>query len=168
MIELVVFYYTNPISQQFFEKNFLLTQESTERSQGSDIPYRQAALFVPHSGHWRRRVRSTLAARGDYCRVPKKSGANTFPKNQELFRRKPLAETPSHGERFSHERRRPGRHQQLIAMTLRQDRENKCVRIRSRSLFPFSQSLRGSFSFQPSAIRPPQFMRSASKIPQAS
>jgi hypothetical protein len=32
-------------------------------------------------------VRSALSARGDYCRVPKKSGANTFPKNKELIRR---------------------------------------------------------------------------------
>ena len=132
LIGLVVFYYTNQISQQFFEKNFLLTQESTERSQGSDIPYRQAALFVPHSGHWRRRVRSTLAARGDYCRVPKKSGADTFPKRKVLICRKPLTETPRHGERFSHERRHPRRHQHLIAMTLRQDRETKCVRMRGQ------------------------------------
>ena len=29
-------------------------------------------------------VRSTLAARGDYCRVPKKSGADTFHKRKEL------------------------------------------------------------------------------------
>jgi hypothetical protein len=73
----------------------------TEHSPGSDIPYRRAALFVPHSGHWRRRVSSTLAARGDYCRVAKKSGADTFPKNKELTQRKPLTETPRHGESFS-------------------------------------------------------------------
>ena len=71
----------------------------TEHLLGSDIPYRRAALFVPHSGHWRRRVSSALAARGDYCRVPKKSGADTFPKRQELICRKPLTETPRHGER---------------------------------------------------------------------
>ena len=44
---------------------------------------------------------STLPARGDYCRVPKKSGANAFSKNQELIRRKPLTETPRRGEKFS-------------------------------------------------------------------
>ena len=73
----------------------------TEHSPGSDIPYRRAALFVPHSGHWRRRVRSALAARGDYCRVPKKSGADTFHKRKELICRKLLTETPRHREKFS-------------------------------------------------------------------
>ena len=74
----------------------------TEHSPGSDIPYRRAALFVPHSGHWRRHVSSALAARarGDYCRVAKKSGADTFHKSKELTQRKPLTETPSHGEKF--------------------------------------------------------------------
>ena len=67
----------------------------TEHSLGSDIPYRRAELFVPHSGYWRRRVSSTLAARGDYRRVAKKSGADTFPKKQELICRKPLTETPN-------------------------------------------------------------------------
>jgi hypothetical protein len=45
-------------------------------------------------------VRRTLAARGDYCRVAKKSGADTFHKSKELTQRKPLTETPSHGEKF--------------------------------------------------------------------
>ena len=73
----------------------------TERSQGSDIPYRRAALFVPHSGHCPNFVSSALAARGDYRRVAKKSGADTFPKRQELTQRKPLTETQRHREKFS-------------------------------------------------------------------
>ena len=44
---------------------------------------------------------SALAAWGDYCRVPKKSGADTFSKKQELIRRKPLTEKQRHGEKFS-------------------------------------------------------------------
>jgi hypothetical protein len=67
----------------------------TEHSLGSDIPYRRAELFVPHSGHCPNFVSSALAARGDYRRVAKKSGADTFPKKQELICRKPLTETPS-------------------------------------------------------------------------
>ena len=46
-------------------------------------------------------VGSALAAWGDYCRFPKKSGADTFYKKQDLIRRKPLTETPRHGDKFS-------------------------------------------------------------------
>jgi hypothetical protein len=40
-------------------------------------------------------VSNTLATWGDYCRVAKKSGADTFSKDEEVIRRKPLTETQS-------------------------------------------------------------------------
>jgi hypothetical protein len=100
-------------------------------SPGSNIPYRRAALFVPHSGHCPHFVSSGLAARGDYCRVPKKSG--TAPsKNQELIQRKPLTEPPRNEEKFSPGTPPPRRHQHLIAMTLRKLRQTQRVKIQGK------------------------------------
>jgi len=82
-----------------FEKNFTHSKVHGN-SPVSDIPYRRSALLLPHSGHCPNFVGSALAARGDYCRVPKKSGADPS-NNQELIRRKPLTETQRHGENFS-------------------------------------------------------------------
>jgi hypothetical protein len=58
-------------------------------------------LFVSHSGHSPHFVGCALPARGDYCKVAKKSGANTISKKHELICRKPLTEPPRHREKFS-------------------------------------------------------------------
>jgi hypothetical protein len=65
-------------------------------------------------------------------------------KRKELTQRKPLTKTPRHGEKFSPERRRPRRHQQLSAITLPQLRQTQRVKIRGQ--FVLSPDSKACFS----------------------
>ena len=91
------------------------------------------------------------------------SNATAFPPHR--LRRKPLTETPRHGENFSPGTLTPSSASATFCDDSTAKPRNPMRQNAKPPPFPFLPSLSGSFSFQPSAMFPPQFTHSALLVP---